>query len=459
MPPPPPPPGLVPRPTKSPATAVVAAGLSDLGEAGLPPGLAPRPTKAPTTAVGATELSNLGLEAALEARANKLRSVETRVRQRDGTLLVEQRGQHGFTCEVAGHEDSKPQYLEDQEHGLSRLSPKIFDEAAHRWRPTEAVSPEDAARLNEAQLSQRGLRLVTYNVWFSEYRQRIRAQALFGILSATKADIVCLQEVTPKFLSWLREEDFVRTNYALSDSVGTTLRGSELAYGVVLLVRRELHLSSLLLHELPSQMSRALLLASLPLPTHELRVATAHLESLNATQLRLEQLTQICKILTEDGQASSVFAGDMNFGDKAPEEQVLCQAGFVDSANCGHTMPFDDVHCQPLRIDRVFVSSAPGGSCRLLPGPCQRLGEKPAINPDEDVFGVLQDPRDGCPAADDEGETDPDMPTLVPVLPGEVPPRLSNLPSDHFGLLCDIELVQRKVAVGQRSLVPLEPLA
>ena len=98
------------------------------------------------------------------------------------------------------------------------------------------MSPEDAARLNEAQLSQRGLRLVTYNVWFSEYRQRIRAQALFGILSATKADIVCLQEVTPKFLSWLREEDFVRTNYALSDSVGTTLRGSELAYGVVLLV-------------------------------------------------------------------------------------------------------------------------------------------------------------------------------------------------------------------------------
>ena len=370
-----------------------------------PPGLAPRPTKTSATAVAATGLSNLGLAAGLEARASKLRSVETRVRQRDGTLLVEHRGQHGFTSEVAGHEDSKPQYVEDQEQGLSRLSSKVFDVAAQRWRPAEPVSPEDAARLNEAQLSQRGLRLVTYNVWFSEYRQQIRAQAIFGILSATKADIVCLQEVTPKFLSWLREEEFVRTNYALSDSVGTTLRGSELAYGVVLLVRRELHLSSLRLHELPSQMSRALLLASLPLPTHELRVATVHLESLDATVLRLQQLTRICTILNEDGQASSVLAGDMNFGDKAPEEQVLCQAGFVDSANCGYTMPFDDVNCQPLRIDRVFVSSAPGGSWRLLPGHCQRLGEKPAINPDEDVFGVPKDPRSGCAAAAGEGET------------------------------------------------------
>ena len=280
--------------------------------------------------------------------------------------------------QIAGHDLTKPQYLQDQESGLSRLTPKVFDMATQRWQAMESVTTEDAAKLNEVELSQRGLRLVTYNVWFSEYRQWIRAQALFSILRSTDAHVICLQEVTPKFLAWLREQSFVQANYALSDSVGTTLRGSELAYGVVLLARRELHLSWLRLYELPSQMSRALLVASIPLQGHAIHVGTVHLESLDSSQVRQQQLTRILEIIAEGEPASAVLAGDMNFTDGAAEERLLRRAEFVDSANCGCTMPFDDVSGRPTRIDRVFVHSS-GGSWRLLPGTALLLGEAPAV--------------------------------------------------------------------------------
>ena len=429
-----------------------------------PPRSAPRPAKPCNPPAAASVAKGGGLGAGLEAVVGKLKSVETRVRQRDGTVLVEQRGQDGFTSEVRGRDDTKPQYVEDQEHGLSRLTPKVFDEGTHRWRPVDAVTPvthDDAARLNEAELSQHGrLRLITYNVWFSEYRQWTRARAVFEILKSIKADIVCLQEVTPKFLAWLREEDFVQTLYALSDSVGTTLRGSELAYGVVLLVRRGLHVSRLHLYELPSQMSRAVLVASLPLPTHELRVATVHLESLDATNLRIQQLKRICQILIEGEEqgpacsSSSILCGDMNFDDGAPEEQVLCQAEFVDSANCGCTMPYDDVRGKPVRIDRVFVRST-AGSWRLLPGPSQRFGEAPAVDPERAEDRLNRGDSGGAPDDSDGSETDPNMPSLVSVPPGHVPPRWPTCPSDHFGLVCQLELVQRKAVGARHHLAPL----
>ena len=122
---------------------------------------------------------------------------------------------------------------------------------------------------------------------------------MFRLLAAQQADVIALQEVTPTFLMWLRDEAWVRDTYFLSDSVGTTLRGS-FAYGVIFLVRRaaSLRVESLALHTLPSLMSRAALKATIALavphvegmpgPSEEvnLDIATAHLESLAATATR-----------------------------------------------------------------------------------------------------------------------------------------------------------------------------
>ena len=51
------------------------------------------------------------------------------------------------------------------------------------------------------------------------------------------ADVICLQEVTPFFLQLLTEQDWMRKRYILSDSIGTSLKGSQLAYGVIIAVK------------------------------------------------------------------------------------------------------------------------------------------------------------------------------------------------------------------------------
>ncbi|CAK9086686.1 Tyrosyl-DNA phosphodiesterase 2 (Tyr-DNA phosphodiesterase 2) (5'-tyrosyl-DNA phosphodiesterase) (5'-Tyr-DNA phosphodiesterase) (TRAF and TNF receptor-associated protein) [Durusdinium trenchii] len=297
-----------------------------------------------------------------------LRPTETRVRQRDGQVLLERRSAEGLLAqEVVGMEEP-PQFLEDQAKGLSRLTPKIFEPSSSRWL-AQQVDASAAAELNTATQT---LRVVSYNVWFSEFRQEIRAKALFAILDDEDADVVCLQEVTPTFLAWLREEHFVQERYSLSDTVGTTLQGAQLAYGVVLLLKRTLHATAMELWRLPTRMGRSLLLAKLPMEELELWVATVHLES-DSQDLRREQLRCIVEVL--DGASHVILAGDMNFGDFAVEEVELRQAGYHDcTAQSGHTMPRSDFGHRAERLDRIYSKEVTGAATRFVPSKPELLG-------------------------------------------------------------------------------------
>ena len=44
-----------------------------------------------------------------------------------------------------------------------------------------------------------GLRVLTYNVWFSEKLRAARARALVELIRRSRPDVVCLQEVVPPF--------------------------------------------------------------------------------------------------------------------------------------------------------------------------------------------------------------------------------------------------------------------
>eukprot|EP00434_Breviolum_minutum_P042549 symbB.v1.2.037876.t1/scaffold5719.1/size24260/2 len=155
-----------------------------------------------------------------ELQAVKLKPTETKLRRRDGQVVLERRSEDGIQGQVLGHE-APPEFLQDQAKGLSRLKGKVFD--GDRWVSLE-VPHCNAAELNSAAASQ-SLSVVTYNVWFSDFRQKPRAEALFAILEHEDADIICLQEVTLLFLSWLRKEPFVQESYMLSDVLGTTFQG------------------------------------------------------------------------------------------------------------------------------------------------------------------------------------------------------------------------------------------
>ena len=176
--------------------------------------------------------------------------------------------------------------------------------------------------------------------------------------------------MTLEFLLWLRDEQWVRESYYLSDTVGNTLRGT-FAYGVIGLFRRpnsafrsdvaeghdkstniQIYLSRLKLHELPSNMCRSALKATFRIDLGcgswvILRCCSAHLESMDATAMRCAQLSQVFKLLDERASSTldngdilpskivfsqqaasleadnlprqySLFLGDMNFNDSSP---------------------------------------------------------------------------------------------------------------------------------------------
>eukprot|EP00927_Polykrikos_kofoidii_P038634 TRINITY_DN33048_c0_g1_i2.p1 TRINITY_DN33048_c0_g1~~TRINITY_DN33048_c0_g1_i2.p1 ORF type:complete len:472 (-),score=66.23 TRINITY_DN33048_c0_g1_i2:50-1465(-) len=396
----------------------------------------------------------------------KLKPTETRVRKRDGTVLCERRAAdgNGFEASVVGKEET-PQYVLDQEAGRSQLTPKVFDPSSNRWVPKQIASTDEE---NVDLLARCTVRVVTYNVWFSEYRQRQRATALFKLLHHENADIICLQEVTLAFLLWLREEKWVREGYILSDAVGTTLRGKKLAYGVIMLIRQSVAVRSLYLFALPTQMNRSALVAVFPLGGgQELRVATVHLESLNNDKTRASQLDRICQIIGSNDDAQSevgvscandsnicLLAGDLNFDDGSDlEEAVIEKAGFADcwvvvsaskgsdhkfSADKGCTMPVCDYLGCPTRIDRILLrSSLDTAPLSLLPSDIYRIGMDPL---DADVVAPRKAAKAVARSSSDSEDTDPDMPALIPVDASASSGGMKtarDTPSDHYGLVCN----------------------
>lgn len=448
-----------------------------------PPVVSAKPTRPSHTSASAT-VKVTDRASDLEGVRSKLKPTETRVRSRDGTVLLEKRSGACGTVEytVFGIDTTTPQYVRDQEAGLSRLDAKEFDAEASRWLPRrQKQSDGGAGDANTFLLAEGKLRVVTYNVWFSEHRQRERSHDLFVILDEENADIICLQEVTPIFLSWLRDLPWVRSRYMLSDAVGTTLRGSKLIYGVVMLLSRRLSLSSLCLHVLPTRMNRAALIVSVPLKGRELRVATVHLESLDNEVIRIRQLKHIFHLLVSEscpenppavGKApvpherygAAVLAGDMNFDSGLPEERVVQVAGFIDcwravaledDGEGGCTMPVDDCTGHPTRIDRMFSGPPALGAVDanskaarwlLVPRAMQRLGmgSWPVCDPAADAVAGVEE--SAPPAPIHEGDSDPEMPDLVPaksVHITKIKPACAaeDRPSDHFGLRCDFWIV------------------
>lgn len=234
-------------------------------------------------------------------------------------------------------------------------------------------------------------------------------------------------------------------------------------------------------------MNRAALAVTLPLRGQELRVVTAHLESLENKVMRSMQLESIFKLLLRDASGeevdgnadcygASILAGDMNFDDGSYEDEGVMQAGFTDCwlnllssgsglveqqteaglgpnrlkypSDRGITMPCDDSFPTPTRIDRVFLGPARQTSCKwkLVPKSMERLGME-AFDEGEVIVteGILPPAGIRCICgnmpSDADADTDPDMPDLIPVcemIPESEQPW--NRPSDHFGLVCEFEV-------------------
>jgi poly(A) polymerase len=86
------------------------------------------------------------------------------------------------------------------------LTPARYDQTAGEWRPADEVAPVRAERLTCA----------TFNVWFDDLAFERRAEALLELLAGCDADVIALQEVTPRLLERILAADWVQGPPTLS---------------------------------------------------------------------------------------------------------------------------------------------------------------------------------------------------------------------------------------------------
>jgi len=207
-----------------------------------------------------------------------------------------------------------------------------FDNNLQSWKKIES---KEFSELK----SVKTIKLLTYNVWFSEEYISERAQGIFRILHESDADIIALQEVTFHFLQLILMQDWIRKEFFISDIKGDTFS----SYGVVLLFR--IPAKRLTLYQLPSNMERQLLIAEFTINDQPFKVATVHLESMrNSADVRAEQLNSIFPLLSNN---NSVLMGDFNFCSSNVNEYRNIDDSYTDlwdelrSDNFGATLNSD----------------------------------------------------------------------------------------------------------------------
>jgi len=228
---------------------------------------------------------------------------------------------------------------------------------------------------------------LTYNVWFETgVAFDTRCSALFDIMKQTKADIICLQEVIPRFVQKLVKETWLQDNYYISDCDGSTV-GS---YGVMILSK--IPVNQFVEYQLNSEMERSLLTAELIINSQNIKVATVHLESLDfSAPLRKEQLQKIFPLLKD--VTTSLFMGDFNFCSSWKKEQENLDPEYQDiwdviypSGPLGATIGpnYPSPKYPPARFDRILIRSLnQSWKCQEV----QLLGDKKVgIENNRDIF-------------------------------------------------------------------------
>jgi len=121
------------------------------------------------------------------------------------------------------------------------------------------------------------------------------------------ADIIVLQEVTPRYVSILMQNPYIRDIYSISHTIDTF----RCDYGVFILYKKGLTLTSLTLYNLPTQMGRNCLVSEYLVNNIPLCCAVTHLESLDNARVRENQLKCIADYFK--GVPNTIVMGDFNF--------------------------------------------------------------------------------------------------------------------------------------------------
>lgn len=177
-----------------------------------------------------------------------------------------------------------------------------------------------------AESTARTLRLLTFNVWFSDHEMSRRMSAIGDHLTRLRPHIVALQEVTDGNLELLRRHAAWR-NYSWTPAPPGgryyTLIGSQLP----ILSQQRTPFEA-------TMMDRDLLVCSLDGVGEwpRLHFATSHLESLNSGKIRTVQIQETFKTLQarKPRSAAAVFCGDTNIDEVRSDKPLELPVGWID---------------------------------------------------------------------------------------------------------------------------------
>lgn len=242
-----------------------------------------------------------------------------------------------------------------------------------------------------------------------------RCDAIINILKDSKAEVIGLQEVIPKFLTKLVQCSWVQENYYITDVSGNSFCG----YGTIIMTL--LRPSGFYARPLESLMGRQLIMCEFVLNNPHakvleiLRIGAVHMESLQkCSDIRKDQFRQILPMLTREvpgyKYVHSILMGDFNLDPKSPEEieSVRAELGtdFIDCWTMIHPntsgetrfINYPEEGRQPVRYDRILLCTKKN---RIIPTQISTFGSTPL------------EIKSGCEEYD------------------------TVFPSDHLGLVCD----------------------
>lgn len=204
------------------------------------------------------------------------------------------------------------------------------------------------------------LRIMTWNVWFSELARDQRMQELLTYIEELQPDVVGLQELTRYGMDVLGGPNSILSQaYQPTPSDASEIQGYwERIYTKLPIGPRSIRTEYEWTH-----MGRGL--SVLHSPDLDLVVGATHLESMDSAETRQAQASEAFERLDSFGTRNVVFMGDMNLYDEETLEPL--PTGWVDAWDCLY--PHDPGYTRDnkvnamigyptqQRIDRIFVRS------------------------------------------------------------------------------------------------------
>ncbi len=145
------------------------------------------------------------------------------------------------------------------------LNTMMFNQISKVWEVT-AVKAQPVLKGDN-------LSFICYNIWFEEHNWDNRIKAILNIFIKYNADFICLQECTEEFLYFIKNEEFIQTNYYFSNNLKS-------GYDVLILCKYPVPFYRIFFE---SNQHRNLLLTKIHLEciSDEVAISTAHFESLD----------------------------------------------------------------------------------------------------------------------------------------------------------------------------------